>query len=397
MAVPFEITLELDTAMPGQRGAVGYRVFGLSQRDSLREQIGEQAEAIVYAYGACDRAHARSHDSEFRDRFSGEYWVGSALMRRQLAELSVANELDLAEQGALAGEELTAVQAYIARAAPRLSQAAWSALCASRCLGDAVREAVAPSGDLELAYRELGVSGERVLLWHGGATPELTWSRQHGLSAGACLRIPWRRGFSPSVAIAAGQDWELDARDLLRVMPDRAHVLAHSYAGISALLAAGIAPERFSSLIVIEPPAWWVSVDDAEVQQLAALGRAFASGAPEARAAFLAIAGLPPGHAEAHRTEQRARGFRDPGEAMPDLARVRRARLPVAVASGAHNRALERVCDALAEALAAERWVLPGSGHAVQRVPEFNLRVSAWLARWRRAPELGAIPAAGSR
>ena len=74
--------------------------------------------------------------------------------------------------------------------------------------------AAAVSGDRELAYRELGAGRTHLLLWHGGAIPELTWSRQHSLADEFHLRIPWRRGFAPSVA-AARQDWEPDVRDLL--------------------------------------------------------------------------------------------------------------------------------------------------------------------------------------
>jgi pimeloyl-ACP methyl ester carboxylesterase len=217
------------------------------------------------------------------------------------------------------------------------------------------------------------------VLWHGGAGPELTWSRQSALSASLELRIPWRRGFAPSTA-ALRQDWEADTRDLLRVMPDRAHVVAHSYAGVSALRAATLAPERFGSLTVIEPPLWSFAPDDVELQQIAGLGRAFANGAPEARAAFLALAALPPSHPQTLRTERLARGFRDPGEAAPLLARLRAFGLPIAVVSGGHNAAIERLSDALSRELGGERWVLAGAGHAVPRQAEFNARLAAFIA-----------------
>lgn len=64
---------------------------------------------------------------------------------------------------------------------------------------------------------------------------------------------------------------------------------------------------------------------------------------------------------------------------MPDLARLRRAGLPVVIVSGAHNGAIERMCDALARELEAERWVLPGAGHAVQRTAAFDERLRAFL------------------
>ena len=88
---------------------------------------------------------------------------------------------------------------------------------------------------------------------------------------------------------------------------------------------------------------------------------------------------MPLDHEQTARTERIARGLRDPGEAAPALAQLREAGLPIAVVSGAHNTAIERLCDALAAELCAERWVLAGAGHAVQRTREFNPKLLAWI------------------
>ena len=48
--------------------------------------------------------------------------------------------------------------------------------------------------------------------------------------------------------------------------------------------------------------------------------------------------------------------------------------------SGDHHPGFERTCDALAEALGAERAVLPGEGHAPQRTDGFNARLEELLA-----------------
>ena len=46
---------------------------------------------------------------------------------------------------------------------------------------------------------------------------------------------------------------------------------------------------------------------------------------------------------------------------------------PKLVVSGGHSAAFDAVCDVLEERLGAERAVLPGAGHAVQRLGEpFN-------------------------
>jgi hypothetical protein len=42
------------------------------------------------------------------------------------------------------------------------------------------------------------------------------------------------------------------------------------------------------------------------------------------------------------------------------------------VVSGAHHEAFDRICDVLERRLSAERVVLPGYGHVVQRHPAFN-------------------------
>jgi pimeloyl-ACP methyl ester carboxylesterase len=351
----------------------------LSERELLRTEIGDEAEAIVYAYCALDRTGNSARAGELRDRFNGEYWVASGRMRHQLAELTAANELDVVEHADCSAPQLTAIGELIAAAGAYLSQPAWTAWQASPCARAAAPAERASTGDGEIAYRDLGTHGERVVLWHGGAAPELTWSRQHVLSSEVQLRIPWRRGFAPSVA-ALRQDWEADARDLLRVMPGRCHVVGHSYGAVGALVAAAHAPERFRSLTLIEPPLWSIAAHDEQVQQLAALGRAFAAGAPEARAAFLALAAMPLDHVETKRTERLARDFRDPGQAVPDLAALRESRLPIAVVSGEHCRGLETLCDALGCSLNARRWRLPKAGHAAQRHPEFNPRLRALVA-----------------
>jgi predicted mannosyl-3-phosphoglycerate phosphatase (HAD superfamily) len=80
------------------------------------------------------------------------------------------------------------------------------------------------------------------------------------------------------------------------------------------------------------------------------------------------------------RTERLARNFRDPGEATPALASLRASGVPVAVVSGGHNAAIERLSDALNRELGGQRWVLAGAGHAVPRQAEFNARLATFIA-----------------
>ncbi|MFJ9692265.1 DUF6817 domain-containing protein [Kitasatospora sp. NPDC101183] len=72
----------------------------LSRRAELVGAIGEEAEELVHAYASCDReASYRTlavDGSEFTDRFTGERLRPTAQQRRDFAELTAANELDIA-------------------------------------------------------------------------------------------------------------------------------------------------------------------------------------------------------------------------------------------------------------------------------------------------------------
>jgi pimeloyl-ACP methyl ester carboxylesterase len=58
---------------------------------------------------------------------------------------------------------------------------------------------------------------------------------------------------------------------------------------------------------------------------------------------------------------------------------VREATVPSMVASGGHTEALERICDALAEQLNAERVVVTGAGHFVAAAPGFIQTLERFL------------------
>ncbi|MFJ9343017.1 DUF6817 domain-containing protein [Streptomyces sp. NPDC101733] len=79
----------------------------LSERARLAEAIGTEAEELVYFYASCDRkasypslAAQDEASVTFRDRFTGEEFTPSLRQRRDFAELTVANELDLAKVNA---------------------------------------------------------------------------------------------------------------------------------------------------------------------------------------------------------------------------------------------------------------------------------------------------------
>jgi len=107
-------------------------------------------------------------------------------------------------------------------------------------------------------------------------------------------------------------------------------------------VVAGDAPELFRSLTLIEPPPLTDPPDP---------------GAPSSA------------------------DIRPASEARPGLAAVAAAGVPSLMLSGDHDPELEAACDSVAERLGAQRDRLPGAGHAVQRVPEFNRRLERFLFR----------------
>jgi hypothetical protein len=71
-----------------------------SRRDELASIAGAEAERLVYLYASCDRSFSYSHLAEsagpFRDRFTGTVLCPPLSLRHDFAELTAANELDIA-------------------------------------------------------------------------------------------------------------------------------------------------------------------------------------------------------------------------------------------------------------------------------------------------------------
>jgi pimeloyl-ACP methyl ester carboxylesterase len=259
---------------------------------------------------------------------------------------------------------------------------------------------VAPGGFVPLSLRTATVAamgaisviregeGPEVLLVHGGASPRTTWSALAPLNDRWTLALVHRRGYPPSPPPDDRQDFEVDAADLAPLLGPRVHVVAHSYGVLGTLIAAAGACGRVRSLTLIEPPLYYLVPDDPEVARLERIGDAVLldglDADPPTLRAFLRLAGAPdiddgalPD--EVARGVRRAHGGRLPSEARPALDAVRSAGAPVLVASGGHASALERICDALALKLRAERVVAPGAGHFVAAAPGFTAVLAQFL------------------
>lgn len=103
----------------------------LESRGELTAAIGTEAEALVYLYASCDREATypalRDAHAPFHDRFTGREFTPAPAQLRDFAELSAANELDLARIDPAFREKWSAeLLALFTRFHPLLSQPAWS-------------------------------------------------------------------------------------------------------------------------------------------------------------------------------------------------------------------------------------------------------------------------------
>jgi pimeloyl-ACP methyl ester carboxylesterase len=241
----------------------------------------------------------------------------------------------------------------------------------------------------EISVKRAG-TGPEILLVHGGASPDTTWGALAPLRARWTLALVHRRGYPPSPAPVDGrQDFERDAADIAPLLGSRPHVVAHSYGVLGALIAAARRPADVRSLTVIEPPLYYLVPGDPEIERLERIGDAVLmeglDADPELLREFLRLAGAPgvddgPLPEAVAAGVRRAHGGRLPGDARPPLDRIRAAGVPALVASGDHTAGLERICDALAVALDAERLLASGAGHFVAAAKGFPEQLERFLA-----------------
>ena len=233
-------------------------------------------------------------------------------------------------------------------------------------------------------------SQPRLLLVHGSVVnAELTWSAQRPLAERFEIVAPNRRGFPPGPDVDR-VDFEEEAAWLEPFLEPGTHLVGHSYGGVIALLAAARRPELLRSLTVIEPPAFGVAQGVPAAEEFMARTEEHWTRGPrdpgEFLTSFLALVGssIPPGNFTPELL-QGARTLmveRSPAEAVIPLDELASTPFPKLVVSGAHSAAFEAVCDVLEERLGAERAVLPGAGHSVQRLGEpFNELLANFVER----------------
>jgi pimeloyl-ACP methyl ester carboxylesterase len=218
---------------------------------------------------------------------------------------------------------------------------------------------------------------------------DLTWSAQKPLADRFEIVAPNRRGFPPGPDVEH-VDFEDEAVWLEQFLEPGTHLVGHSYGGVIALLAAARRPELLRSLTVIEPPAFGAARGIPAADEFMARVEEHWTNGPRDPAeflrGFLGLVGssIPAGNFTPELL-QGARTLmveRPPSEAVIPFDELSSATFPKLVVSGGHSAAFEALCDVLEERLGAERAVLPGAGHSIQRLGEpFNQLLANFVER----------------
>lgn len=246
---------------------------------------------------------------------------------------------------------------------------------------------------MSVTEHEAWGTGERVVLVHGSfATGPLEWAGQRTLAdAGYQLVVPTRRAYRPEHA-GEGEDFLVDSQDIAELLGDGAHLVGHSYGGLSAMLAAAARPDAVRSLVLAEPPVFGAAPGHGDVARLQGLLQdvfAHQQSDREFVEEFLSAVGTPVGELPPELVDALAamapavRRGRPAWDARVPADRLVAAPFPVLVISGGHHPAFTAMCNALARELGAQHRTVEGAGHEMQLVPEeFN---AALLALWDRA------------
>jgi len=230
----------------------------------------------------------------------------------------------------------------------------------------------------------------RVLLVHGSVVNgETTWTAQLPLADRFELEVCNRRGFPPGPPVEQ-VDYADEAAWLDGLLEPGTHLVGHSYGGVIALLAAARRPELVRSLTVVEPPAFRIARGLPEVDRAVAEGdRLWGQGPRDPEAflrSFLRWVGVPepPGRLSPALLQgaRLLQAERRPWTAEIPLEALATSPFPILAVSGGHAPVFEAVCDVLAERAGAERAVLAGAGHSVQRLgAPFNDLLAAFVVR----------------
>lgn len=232
------------------------------------------------------------------------------------------------------------------------------------------------------AVERWGDAGERIVLVHGSlGVGAAAFGEQRPLAADFVLDVVTRRGYGDTPRIEA-VDVGHDARDVVEILGDGAHLVGTSMGGIVSLNAAGLRPDLVRSLTIIEPPAFALAADLPAVRAVSeAMRRHWRDADPSDLRAFvrgfLGALGmempLPDPLPDAFAANVRNLVTERPWRVDVPVGAVADAPFPKLVVTGGWSPAFDGICQRLADLFATDLHVLTGAGHGVQRVGEpFN-------------------------
>jgi len=262
-----------------------------------------------------------------------------------------------------------------------------------------------------------GGSGPEVLLIHGGVQGRVgggpkTFDRQQALAnMGWTVERVSRPGFGDSPS-RGPDDMQADARALAELIKPDTNVIAHSWGGTEALLAAARRPERVHSLILIEPaipptiggpgvlddPAVAADLKKRTIASLSArtpadFARTFSSQMGEMTPDVLQLGpGTSMTDKDAAELGCSVLGARM--AAMDDILAaietVKRAHIPVLIVTGGWSPSFDATAEVLARLLYGRHVIVRSPNHFVQysNAEEFNTVASDFMrsADKRRGP-----------
>jgi hypothetical protein len=111
-------------------------LLAITERPVLAAAVGVDAERVVYVYGSCDRDTVYPRLAEpapvFRDRFTGADRLLDAADLRAFANITAANEIDVATHNEdLMRQHGAALGRLFSRMRRHLDEAAWQACAAT--------------------------------------------------------------------------------------------------------------------------------------------------------------------------------------------------------------------------------------------------------------------------
>lgn len=240
-----------------------------------------------------------------------------------------------------------------------------------------------------------------VLAW--GTDDKYGFGHQRPLAKDRRLVFVDRRGHgdSPDLTGPFRTDYEVDARDLISVLGDGAHLIGHSYGGVAAMLAAAERPDLIRSLALIQPGSMRVAEEHPVIADLLARNRAASAALPADMTAedYLRLATESVGMTVPDPTPQRLRtayssmGERPCWDAPIDLAPIAAAPWPTLVVIGdwvgapdeyrrLAGEPLTITAEVVADRLDAELLTVPGFYPQVQEPELVN---HALRQLWERA------------